>query len=326
MNSDEIIAWTRFGVLFLALGIAAWLDHKDRRIPNEFWINWSKPAIFLWAIDLMNQEAEWYIYATAAGVIAYASIAVIGNPSLKDIAKGSPIDIGVSLWYLVGVAGIVQGVLIHSSELPLNIIFELGDAQSILWWSTVAVLLPIFLVDMAWRFRLIHGGADSKGLMWVAILIPSWSAVPVLYPEALNETIFVLPPAIALLIWGGFAFLLLPVIMTFRNFKAGHFNPKLFWHAERMDIDLVADKHVWMLTGLIEMPDGESKIIHRVRAPKRTPSAKQVAKTIQELKDLGIVRVWVTQKYPLLLFLWPALIPLLLVGGPMAFIMPLLGL
>ena len=70
MESEEIIAWTRAIVLFGALSIAAWLDHKDRRVPNEFWITWSKPAIFLWTLDLLNQEAEWYIFASAAAVVA----------------------------------------------------------------------------------------------------------------------------------------------------------------------------------------------------------------------------------------------------------------
>ena len=78
MDSGEVISWTRLIVLFWALGIAAWLDHKERRVPNEFWITWAKPAIFLWVLDLLNSEAQWYVFATAAGMVAYASVAVIG--------------------------------------------------------------------------------------------------------------------------------------------------------------------------------------------------------------------------------------------------------
>ena len=71
MDSTEVISWTRLAVLFGALGIAAWLDHKDRRVPNNFWIRWSKPAIFLWTLDLLVAEAEWYVFATAAGIVNY---------------------------------------------------------------------------------------------------------------------------------------------------------------------------------------------------------------------------------------------------------------
>ena len=88
MDSAEVISWTRLIVLFGALGIAAWLDHKERRVPNDFWITWSKPAIFLWTLDLLVSQAQWYVYATAAGMVAYASIAVIGRPTIKNTSNG----------------------------------------------------------------------------------------------------------------------------------------------------------------------------------------------------------------------------------------------
>ena len=50
-----------------------------------------------------------------------------------------------------------------------------------------------FDFDLAWRLRLIHGGADAKTLMWIAILIPSWNVVNVVYPENMDNAIIVLP-------------------------------------------------------------------------------------------------------------------------------------
>ena len=244
MDSTEVISWTRLAVLFGALGIAAWLDHKDRRVPNDFWIRWSKPAIFLWTLDLLVSEAEWYVFATAAGIVAYASIAVIGRPTINDIMSGNKLDIAVSIWYIIGLVGIVVGFMEHSDESLLSVL--LGDATSgaILWWSTFAVIIPIALVDMAWRLRLIHGGADCKGLMWVAILVPSWSSIPVRFPDAMNENVISMPPAIALLVWGGLAFLILPIIMVLKNLKNGQTTLKLIWHAEKMNIDKVIENHV----------------------------------------------------------------------------------
>ena len=262
MDSAEVISWTRLCVLFWALGIAAWLDHKERRVPNQFWITWSKPAIFLWVLDLLNSEAEWYVFATAAGMVAYASIAVIGRPSLKDIKAGNSLDILVSLWYVIGISGVVQGLLLHTDESILGIISGDGSEEAILWWSTFAVFIPIFLVDMAWRMRLIHGGADCKGLMWVAILVPSWTSIPIQFPEAMENSVIAMPPAIALLVWGGLSFLFLPLIMVFKNLKEGNTNLKLIWHAQRMDVDEVMNNHVWLLTSIAEMPSGEKKIVH----------------------------------------------------------------
>ena len=326
MNSAELISWTRLIVLFWALGIAAWLDHKERRVPNQFWITWSKPAIFLWALDLLNSSADWYVFATAAGVVAYASIAVIGRPSLKDIRSGNLLDISVSVWYIVGISGIVQGVMLHVDESLLSVISGEASDEAILWWSTLAVFIPIFLVDMAWRMRLIHGGADCKGLMWVAILVPTWSSIPIQFPESMESSAIAMPPAIALLVWGGLSFLVLPIVMVIKNIKQGNTTLKLIWHAEKMDIERVIDSHVWLLSSIAEMPNGEKKVVHRTRAPRKTPTKQKLQAEIELLKENGVEKVWVTRKYPLLVFLWPAIIPLTLVGGPMAILMPILGL
>ena len=327
MDSAEVIGWTRVGVLFLALGLAAWMDYKNRRVPNQFWITWAKPAIFLWVIDLMNQEAPWYTYATAAGIVAYASIAVIGRPTMNDILQGKTLDISVFIWYLVGIVGIAQGASLHALEGPMPVLLGEANTQTTLWWSTFAVGLPILLVDFAWRLRLIHGGADCKGLMWIAILVPTWSSIPVIYPDSLGSSVVSMPPAIAILVWGGVAFLVLPIIMTIRNLRDGGVGPlRLIWHAERMHIDVVEEKHVWLLTTVVDMPNGEIKVIHRTRAPSRTPTSAELAQQIAKLIEMEVEHVWVTRKFPLLVFLWPALIPFILVGGPMAFIMPMLGL
>jgi hypothetical protein len=326
MDSEEVIAWTRLIVLLTALGIAAWLDHKERRVPNEFWITWSKPAIFLWTLDLLILNVEWYVFATAAGMVAYASVAVIGRPTMKDVLSGNRLDITVSIWYLIGIAGVIQGLLLHVEDGILPVLVGDATVEATIWWSTFAVIIPLVLVDLAWRMRLIHGGADCKGLMWVALLVPSWSSIPIIFPEALETATVAMPPAVALLVWGGFAFLILPLVMVVKNLKDGQTKLRLIWHAERMDVNKVANSHVWLLTTIADMPSGDKKIIHRTRAPSRTPSKKQVLEDIAILKENGIDMVWVTRKYPLLVFLWPAVIPLFLLGGPMAYIMPILGL
>jgi len=326
MNSAELISWTRLIVLFWALGIAAWLDHKERRVPNQFWITWSKPAIFLWALDLLNSSADWYVFATAAGVVAYASIAVIGRPSLKDIRSGNLLDISVSVWYILGISGIVQGAMLHVDESLLSVLSGEASDDAILWWSTLAVFIPIFLVDMAWRMRLIHGGADCKGLMWVAILVPTWSSIPIQFPESMDSSAIAMPPAIALLVWGGLSFLVLPIVMVIKNIKQGNTTLKLIWHAEKIDVDRVIGSHVWLLSSIAEMPNGEKKVVHKTRAPRKTPTKQKLQAEIELLKENGVEKVWVTKKYPLLVFLWPAIIPLTLVGGPMVILMPILGL
>ena len=86
------------------------------------------------------------------------------------------------------------------------------------------------------------------------------------------------------------------------------------------------DRHVWLLTTLIEKPNGSVEVYHRKRAPRKTPSDEQLRSDLFELEEAGIEQVWVSQKLPLLVFLFPAIIPMILLGDPMALIMPMLGL
>ncbi len=98
ISDDVILSWTRVLVLLLGMGWAAWMDHKERRVKNEHWIVWIKPAIFIWALDLMAQGAVWRILLTVYAVVAYAGMAVIGRPRLYDRLRGSKLELIVTSW------------------------------------------------------------------------------------------------------------------------------------------------------------------------------------------------------------------------------------
>ena len=98
-------------------------------------------------------------------MVAYASIAVIGRPTIKDISSGKRLDIAVSIWYLIGIIGVIQGLVLHSNENLLSVISGEASEDSILWWSTFAVFIPILLVEMSWRMRMKNGAAKLKVLM-----------------------------------------------------------------------------------------------------------------------------------------------------------------
>lgn len=329
-SETDILGWARIATLVLGMGWAAWMDHKERRVKNEHWLIWIKPALFLWVLDLMVQGADWTIYLTASASVAYASGAVIGRPTISDIRAGSRMDQTVTLWYLVSAIGLVCGALTYQSIHPVDVL--LGNEQGLgaLWWSTLSVLPIILLIDLAWRVRMIHGGADAKALMWVALLVPNWATMPLSFSDSTSEALFALPPAFALLMWGGLTFLIIPFILLASNLLRGNIRSLsdlfLAWHAMVMPLEQVRHRHVWLLTTSIEKPDGTIGIHHRKRAPRRSPTDEELEASLLELKHLGVEDVWVSQKLPLLVFLFPAIAPLVLVGDPMALIMPLFGL
>ncbi len=330
ISETDLLGWSRIFALTLGMGWAAWMDHKERRVDNEHWLVWVKPALFLWALDLMNQGADWTIYLTASAVVAYASGAVLGRPSWKDLISGSKMDITVTIWYVISAIGLVMGAVLYQASNPLDVMLGKDTSLGALWWRTLSVLFVIIIIDLAWRLRLLHGGADAKALMWVALLIPDWTTVPLSLSQATSTAYVALPPSLSLLMWGGLSFLVIPFILLARNLLAGHVQSigdlRLAWHASKIERNEVLNKHVWLLTTLIDLPDGTTGAHHRNRAPRTTPTRAALEASVQSLEEAGIDQVWVSSKLPLLVFLFPAILPLVLLGDPMVLILPLLGL
>ena len=334
MGTLTIVGWLRYAVLVACLSGAAWFDYKSRRVANDYWISWSKPAIFLWFVELLVQGADWIILLSAVAMIVYASQSVIGRPSVNDLKQGKYVDWIVSLFYLVGIIGVGYGTYTYGETLLIDIGIMESDylAQpnksdtdaAKLWGTTVVVGMMIFIFDIAWRFRLIHGGADAKALMLIAILIPNWSTFSSIY--GVNFT----PPALSLLLWGGMIFLLLPLILIFKNIKKGNIQSisdlKMIWHSERMQLQDIGNSHVWILDTVVEKPDGSSSIRTSTRPPRKSRDNDQQQQLIKELGGMGREWAWVTHKYPLLTFLLPATLPLAIWGDPVYWIMNLFGL
>ena len=329
LTSEEVLGWSRVGVLLLGMGWAAWMDHKARRVSNEHWLVWVKPAVFIWCLELLARGADWTVFLTASAIVAYASMAVIGRPTVKDILAGNREDILVSMWYLVSFVGVAFGMVKYGDVDLLDLLLGEATGMVALYWTTLSGLLVIFVIDLGWRLRLIHGGADAKALMWVAILIPNWSTMPVI-TDYNRDIILQLPPAISLLMWGGLTFLLIPVVLVIRNLVQGNVKSlgdlRMFWHSTVMDLDKVQQSHVWLLTSMIEMPDGQMSVYHRTRAPRRTPSEQELSEQLATLQDNNIEEVWVSYKLPLLVFLFPVIIPMAVFGDITVIILQIIGL
>ena len=84
-----------------------------------------------------------------------------------------------------------------------------------------------------------------------------------------------------------------------------------------MPLNVIPQKHVWLLDRVMEMPDGSTIVHSRTRPPRRTPTAEELAGQISELEGQGRKNAWVSLKFPLITMLFPAVIPLLLFGDPL---------
>ena len=318
----ELIQWVRIGVLLLCFGGAAWLDHKTRRVSNEWWWAWAKPTLFLLCLELLILEANWMIWMTASAAVAFASTALIGRPDLSDIMSGSIVDILVTIWYFVSGVGLVMGAMEYT---PILLdYFETGMAateSALLWGQMVVMGLVLLFFEMAWRFRMLHGGADAKAMMLATLLIPSWSGAA--FPLYANGDSFstAMPPALSLLIWAGLAFLFLPLLMLVQNAKAGDLSPlSMSWHASRMPLSEIPHNHVWLLEEVVDKPDGTRGVTRRMRPVRGSRAETEVEAVLDELAAEGLDKAWVTAKHPFLLFVFPAIFPLVLFGDPIVWI------
>ncbi|MEE2666279.1 MAG: hypothetical protein VYC27_01395, partial [Candidatus Thermoplasmatota archaeon] len=192
VQAAHVIAVARGATLLAGMGVAAWLDHLNRRVPNRHWIVWSQPVLLLWALDLAVGEADAAVWLTLLLPWAYASGAVIGRPSLSDLRAGSKLDLAAVLAYMLALVGLIWGAQLHASVEPIDLVLWNLEGAQALWWELVAVTLVLVVIDLAWRLRLLHGGADAKALMWVAMLLPTWGAITWLSSD--STVVLALPP------------------------------------------------------------------------------------------------------------------------------------
>jgi len=324
----ELIQWVRLGVLILCFGGAAWLDHKTRRVSNEWWWTWAKPALFLLCLELLILEASWMIWLTASAAVAFASTALIGRPDIHDIKSGSIVDILVTIWYFASGVGLVMGTMEYAPTLldyfDANVYMDTSApaTQSALLWGQMVIMgVVLVFFEMAWRFRMLHGGADAKAMMLATLLLPSWNGAAFPLNSSSETFSTAMPPALSLLIWAGLAFLVLPLVMVVRNGSAGDIMPlSMSWHASRMTLSDIPNKHVWLLEEVTDKPDGTRGVTRRMRPVRGSRTETDVEAVLEELAAEGLEKAWVTAKHPFLMFVFPAIIPLVLLGDPIVWI------
>ncbi|MBD13546.1 MAG: hypothetical protein CMJ72_00085 [Planctomycetaceae bacterium] len=325
----ELIQWVRLSVLVVCFGGAAWLDHKTRRVSNDWWWGWAKPTLFLLMLELLILEAGWMIWLTASAVVAFASTALIGIPDFNDIRKGSKLDVAVTIWYFVSGVGLVMGAMEYvpvlmdyfDPSIPMDTESALTKA-ALLWGQMILMGIVLLFFEMAWRFRMLHGGADAKAMMLATLLLPSWvgAAFPLYLDDSAMSTS--MPPALSLLIWAGLAFLVLPLIMLARNAGRGDLRPlSMSWHASKMALGEITNNHVWLLEEVIDKPDGTRGVTRRMRPVRGSRAETEIEQVLNELAEYGVENAWVTAKHPFLLFVFPAILPLVLFGDPIVWIL-----
>lgn len=293
-------------VLGLAfLFYASITDFKTRRVKNEIWVMMGISGIALLAIDLIQRKAAWesLLILVPIGILFISMFYDFGNNEMDD-KKG--MNLLPILLYLIGFIVI------------LFMFFRLSG--NTLFYQLLTVPLLILFFFILYQAGMIHGGADAKAMMAIAILTPFYphfSEFPLLQFESVRM-------AEAMELFFPFAFLVLMnsvlfVVWVFLGFiiynatKGDYGFPEMLL-GYRMDIDEVEKKYVWPMERIM---DGERVLVLFPRKIEK--------ENLDKLREMEIKRIWVTPKIPFIIFITAGFAISVFIGNIFAAMMGLLG-
>ena len=292
----DAFAATRFAVGAGCLLVAATSDVRTRRVRDPLWIGLGTFGLVLLGSQLVGAESPWTAWSLvgSAAILFYAVF--LGKP-LFDDAGFHPRPVRILL-FLAAAVLFFAPLGSNSSAAPGPPIAELAS-------------MPVMLVvyQLFYRVRLLHGGADTKGLIALTLLIPSYPDArpfPLLTADPRVESVVRVAFPFSLVVWVDAAIvsLAVPIGLLVYNAVRGNLAFPQAFLGYRAPLD-PPPRHAWLME---RITDGGEHVL--VLFPKRrTDPTGQVAR----LQARGIKRAWVTPQIP---FMVP-----LFVGFVLAFVM-----
>jgi preflagellin peptidase FlaK len=295
----EIFSVTRIAVGLAILSAAALSDWRTRQVSNIAWILMGSLGMVLLAVEMSISENFEPIH-----FLIFVPIAILFFDVFWD--REPVFENGISLLpillYIVALVSVIALVLIG------------GFTKEVAQLLTIPGM--ILIAEVFFYTRLLHGGADAKALMSLAILFPVYPLIEGLplisYPIQLVENLQIVFP---------FAFLLLmnaailqvvtvPLGLFLKNLVTKDFGfPEMFL-GYRMDIRNIPKRFVWPMEVV-----RDNEIVLMV-FPKRGGNVKE---ELIQLRKRGVERIWVTPKVPFLIPMLLGLIFSFVVGNIIIF-------
>ena len=178
------------------------------------------------------------------------------------------------LWVIMGLVGII-----------LLIIQYLGGGFPNLWYL-VFIPIMIVLVYAFFQLRLLFGGADTKALMALAILVPIQPLIGAFpfWPSFLPGSFCIFLNALLL-------FLFIPVSLFLFNIGKRNLRFPHCLLGYVVSVEKAKQTFVWPME---KIQDGKRKLVYM---PKDYDAAEELA----EFEKLGIKEIWVTPKIPFMI-------------------------
>src|SRR5207245_1136009 len=156
--------------------VAAASDFRTRRVRDPLWIGLGTLGLVVLASQLVVESAPWsaWSFAGSAALLFYAVF--FGRPlTEEDGFHARPVRI--ALFLVAGVMWIAP--LVVTGAVPAT-----GSTPAM---ASTPVMIVTY--QALYRLRVLHGGADAKGLMAITLLVPT-------YPNALPFPLLVADPRV----------------------------------------------------------------------------------------------------------------------------------
>ncbi|MFW3145734.1 MAG: hypothetical protein ACMUIE_02855 [Thermoplasmatota archaeon] len=296
----ELVGAAKFLAVLAVLIGASVMDLRYRRIPDRFWFLMLAGGgpMLVWEMAVKGGLDEPATFLSLLLPIGGFLFIIYGYPEPSKALKGSREDI---LFFLIYTGSIAGGILA----------FLLGDRTIVADVGITMIFIIIYFlmytVPLAGA-RLLHGGADAKCMVALAVLFPWYiGGLPLQFGPYFSTLQDI--PAIGRIFPVHLSILFNAAVVTavlvmiyipVRNIMNGEFSLSSFT-TYRMDIDKVEKAHVWLVFNV------------KGKSEKRDPTGKLVA----ALKRKGARKVKVSPKLPFIVFLGIGTVVQYIVGNLM---------
>lgn len=286
------------GTAFLA--VAAAEDLRSRRVRDPLWVALGTVGLVLLVVELAVESAgaDRYGLVAAAAILFYSIF--YGKPLVEDDGfHARPARLGLFALAAVLVAG--SGLLAGSQ----------GGAEGDAWAALLVLPAMVLVYQGFYQVGLLHGGADTKGLIALTLLVPlypSADAFPLisLDPRIEGPIQAFFPFSLTVLVDAAVLFLAVPVAYLVLNAVRGDLEFPQALFGTRADLNRLPD-HVWLMERIDKK--GEHVL---VLFPRRGRDPSEEA---ERLRAAGHTRAWVQPQMPFMVPLLGGFLLAFLVGN-----------
>jgi len=237
---ESILDITRLGVGAALLCYASWTDWKYRIVRDHVWKIMGAAGMVLLEMQILAESHPAHfqlIMVTTAVLCVYPFVEPAKKTSLREGELAGPLYRGMLL----------AGAGAASVFVYLAFAGDDGHMED----SARILTIPIFMAAAygLYYMRLLFGGADSKAVAFISLMMPFYPSLgnlPVFRPgEELGE--LALPFPLVILMNALVLFLAAPLVFAVHNLRKGEFEPPHGFFGYKMDVNEVPGSFVWLM-------------------------------------------------------------------------------